>query len=199
MQLKIEYKKIKDLIPYEKNARKHQKYDVEQIAKSIEKYGFNDPVGIWSDKNIIVEGHGRVQACKLLGIKEVPCIRLDHLTEKERREYALLHNKTAELSEWDLDLLGEDLDGLDFGGFEIDWGIISPEDFGDGFSLSDSDVPKTRTITLSLSEDQYQIALRVIDAFGNDEVILHDFGNKNKKSNQLFEAVYLWAMQNELL
>lgn len=107
MELKIEYIKIDELTAYDKNARKHENYDVEQIAKSIEKYGFNDPIGIWSNKNIIVEGHGRVLASKKLGLKEVPCIRLDHLTNEERREYAIMHNKTAELSSWDFDILGE--------------------------------------------------------------------------------------------
>ena len=123
MELKIEYIKIDELTAYDKNARKHENYDVEQIAKSIEKYGFNDPIGIWSDKNIIVEGHGRVLASKKLGLKEVPCIRLDHLTNEERREYAIMHNKTAELSAWDDDLLRLELENLDFGDFDVDFGI----------------------------------------------------------------------------
>ena len=123
MELKIEYIKIDELTAYDKNARKHENYDVEQIAKSIEKYGFNDPIGIWSDKNIIVEGHGRVLASKKLGLKEVPCIRLDHLTNEERREYAIMHNKTAELSAWDDDLLRLELEDLDFGDFDVDFGL----------------------------------------------------------------------------
>lgn len=63
MELKIEYLPIKDLRPYEKNTRKHQKKDIDNIARSIEKFGMNDPIGIWKD-NIIVEGHGRLLACK---------------------------------------------------------------------------------------------------------------------------------------
>lgn len=122
-KLNIEYLPIKALKPYEKNARKHNKEDVSVIMKSIEKYGFSDPIGIWSDKNIIVEGHGRVEACKKLGIKEVPVIRLDHLTDEERRQYALMHNKSAELSSWDFDILGEELQDLDFGDLELDWGL----------------------------------------------------------------------------
>lgn len=134
--LKIEYIKIKDLKPYEKNARKHGDIDVEQIAKSIEKYGFNDPVGIWGD-NLIVEGHGRVLACKKLGITEVPCIRLDHLTDEERREYALLHNKTAELSEWDFDILAEEIGELDFDGIDVDWGLPEKSE-----EIIEDDVPE---------------------------------------------------------
>ena len=104
-ELKIEYLPVAELKPYEKNTRKHQKLDVDNIAKSIEKYGMNDAIGIWGKDNIIVEGHGRLMACKKLGIKTVPVVRLDHLTDEQRREYAIAHNATAELSVWDLDIL----------------------------------------------------------------------------------------------
>ena len=126
--LKIEYVDVAKLKPYDKNTRKHEDYDVSQIAKSIEQYGFNDPIGIWGKDNIIVEGHGRLLAAKKLGMKEVPCIRLDDLTDKQRREYAILHNKTAELSSWDFDLLAEDIGELDFSGFDIDWGFPENEE-----------------------------------------------------------------------
>ena len=126
--MNVEYIPVGQLKPYEKNARKHAEYDVGQIAASIEQYGFNDPIGIWGKDNIIVEGHGRLLAAKKLGMKEVPCIRLDDLTDKQRREYAILHNKTAELSSWDFDLLAEDIGELDFSGFDIDWGLPADVD-----------------------------------------------------------------------
>lgn len=126
--LKIEYVDVAKLKPYDKNTRKHEDYDVSQIAKSIEQYGFNDPIGIWGKDNIIVEGHGRLLAAKKLGMKEVPCIRLDDLTDEQRREYAIMHNKTAELSAWDFDLLATEIDGLDFSGFDIDWGLPADEE-----------------------------------------------------------------------
>lgn len=125
--LKIEYIDVAKLKPYDKNTRKHEDYDVSQIAASIEQYGFNDPIGIWGKDNIIVEGHGRLLAAKKLGMKEVPCIRLDDLTDEQRREYAIMHNKTAELSTWDFDLLAEDIGELDFSGFDIDWGLPSSD------------------------------------------------------------------------
>ena len=118
MELKIEYLPIKALKPYEKNTRKHQKKDVDNIARSIEKFGMNDPIGIWKD-NIIVEGHGRLLACKQLGMNEVPCVRLDHLTDEQRREYAIAHNATAELSIWDKDFLAEELESLDLSNFDF--------------------------------------------------------------------------------
>ena len=130
MDLKIEYIPVSDLKPYEKNARKHAAKDVEAIAASIREFGFDDPVGIWGD-NLIVEGHGRLQAAKKLGMKKVPCIRLDHLSDEQRRAYALAHNRTAELSEWDVGLLDLELDditdldmslfGFDMLRPEIDW------------------------------------------------------------------------------
>ena len=127
MELKIEYLPIKALKPYEKNTRKHQKKDVDNIAKSIEKYGMLDPIGIWKG-NIIIEGHGRMMACKQLGMTEVPCVRLDHLTDEQRREYAIAHNATAELSMWDLDILPDELADLDLDDFDFDFGIEDEEE-----------------------------------------------------------------------
>ena len=102
--------KINDLKPYSKNAKKHPKKQIECIKQSIKQFGFNDPIGIWQD-NIVIEGHGRLQALKELGYEEVECIRLDHLTDDERRAYTLAHNKVAE-SEWDFDLLNEEMDEI---------------------------------------------------------------------------------------
>ena len=115
-ELKIEYLTLDKLKPYDKNARKHQEADLSTIKASITEFGMSDPIGVWGEDNVIVEGHGRYLACKELGIDNVPVIHLDHLTDEQRRAYALAHNKTAEMSEWDIDLLGEELDGI----FDID-------------------------------------------------------------------------------
>ena len=123
MELKIEYLSTDDLRPYENNARKHADEDVDAIAASIKQFGFDDPIGIWSEDNLIVEGHGRLLAAKKLGMKTVPCIRLDHLSDEERRAYALAHNRTAELSGWDFDVRDEELariGGIDMSAFGFD-------------------------------------------------------------------------------
>lgn len=110
---------VVELLPYAKNARKHDTGDVDAIADSIKAFGFDDPIGIWGDKNIIVEGHGRLLAAKKLNMKYVPCIRLDHLSDEERRAYALAHNRTAELSSWLDDRLNEELDYLNSIGMDM--------------------------------------------------------------------------------
>lgn len=108
-ELKIEYLPLSALKPYENNARKHEKADLQTIEQSIKQFGMCDPIGIWSDQNIIVEGHGRLLALQELGYTEAPCIRLDHLTDEQRKAYALAHNKTAEMSEWDFEKLESEL------------------------------------------------------------------------------------------
>ena len=111
-KLKIEYVPLDALTPYENNAREHQEFDVAKIKKSIQEFGFNDPIGVWGKKNYIVEGHGRLLAAKELGLKEVPIIHLDHLDDEQRKAYALAHNRTAELSTWDFDKLQSELEEL---------------------------------------------------------------------------------------
>ena len=117
----LEYVPVGELQEYEKNARKHSDEDVGAIIESIREFGFDDPIGVWH--GVIVEGHGRLMAAKRLKMKEVPVIRLDHLTDEQRRAYALAHNKTAELSEWDFDLLDMEINDISLDmesfGFEL--------------------------------------------------------------------------------
>ena len=110
--LQVELINVNDLTEYEGNARAHGKDDIEAIEWSIQQFGFNDPIGIWSSDNVIVEGHGRLIAAKNLGMTEVPCIRLDHMTDEQRKAYAIAHNKTAELSAWDFQKLDLELAGI---------------------------------------------------------------------------------------
>lgn len=111
--LEVVYLSTGALKPYERNARKHEEKDIDAIVNSIKQFGFNDPIGVWGKDNLIVEGHGRLLAAKKLGMTEVPCIRLDELSDEQRRAYALAHNKTAELSGWDWEALDLELESIE--------------------------------------------------------------------------------------
>lgn len=126
---KIVYLKIKDLKLNDKNPRKNDEA-VSVVAKSIEKYGFKNPL-IVDKNNIVYCGNTRLKAAKKLKLDKVPCIIADDLTEEQIREYALLDNKTNEIALWDFDLLGEELAKLDLSDFDLDWGITEPLDFED--------------------------------------------------------------------
>jgi len=111
MNLKIEYIPIGEIKPYQRNAKIHTEEQVEQIKKSIEEFGFNDPLAIWNGE--IVEGHGRYLAAKELGLETLPVIRLDDLTDEQRRAYGIVHNQLTMNTGFDVDLLGLELDSLD--------------------------------------------------------------------------------------
>jgi len=109
--MKIEHTPVRELRPYAANARTHSKKQVKQIARSIAKFGFCNPVLIDDTKQIIA-GHGRVEAAKLLGIDAVPTCQLSHLSETDKRAYILADNKLAEKAGWDKELLAIELQGL---------------------------------------------------------------------------------------
>jgi DNA modification methylase len=109
--LQIEQRRISELQPNKRNARLHSKKQVHQIAASIREFGFNNPVLIDSD-GVILAGHGRVEAAKLVGLELVPVLRIDHLTDEQKRAYALADNKIALNAGWDLEMLALDLKEL---------------------------------------------------------------------------------------
>jgi ParB-like chromosome segregation protein Spo0J len=102
-QLTVTYAEIQNLVPYARNARTHSRRQIRQIADSIRTFGFTNPVLV-NRSRMIIAGHGRVAAAKLLGIIQVPTICLDNLTEDEIRAYILADNKLAEKAGWDLGL-----------------------------------------------------------------------------------------------
>ena len=114
--------KLSDLKPYEKNPRKNDD-TAKYVAESIKSFGFKVPIVIDKD-NVIVAGHTRYKAAKNLKLKEVPCIIADDLTDKQIKAYRLADNKVAEMSEWDFDLLNEELDSL----FNFDMTVFGFED-----------------------------------------------------------------------
>ncbi|MCB1420325.1 MAG: ParB N-terminal domain-containing protein [Notoacmeibacter sp.] len=130
--LHIDYRPIGALRPYPKNARTHSRKQLRQIADSIETFGFTNPVLI-DDDNMILAGHGRVEAARLLRMTEVPCVRLSSMTKAQKRAYVIADNKLALNAGWDDDLLAEELQAL-----------LNEDDFGfdvelTGFSIAEID------------------------------------------------------------
>ena len=128
-KLKIEYIHICEIKAYPNNAKIHTPEQIEQIKKSIQEFGFNDPIGIWHGE--CVEGHGRLIAALELGIEEVPIIRLDNLTDEQRKAYTLVHNKLTMNTDFDFSILEMELDSIT----DIDMG-----DFGFDLDIDNEDV-----------------------------------------------------------
>ena len=126
----VVYLKVASLKPYARNARVHSKKQIRQIADSIKRFGFTNPVLV-SDENEIIAGHGRVAAARLLEMETVPTIALSHLTESERRAYVLADNKLALNAGWDGDILAIELQGL----ADIDFDVSLT-----GFSIAEIDI-----------------------------------------------------------
>jgi DNA modification methylase len=115
----IEYRPVTALKPYPNNARTHSNQQVEQIAESIRRFGFTNPVLV-SDQGEIIAGHGRVAAAKLIGIEMVPTVRLSHLSDAQRRAYILADNKLALNAGWDQEILAIELQALIADDFEVE-------------------------------------------------------------------------------
>jgi hypothetical protein len=126
----VEAMPVTSLKPYARNARTHSRKQIRQIASSIRRFGFTNPVLI-SDDNEIVAGHGRVEAAKLLGHASVPTLRLSHLNAAERRAYVIADNKLALNAGWDREVLAIELQGL----IEMDFDLELT-----GFSLAEVDL-----------------------------------------------------------
>ena len=110
-----------NIVPYAKNAKKHDKTQIKNVAESIKQYGFVQPIVVDRD-GVIVIGHCRALAAKQLGMTEVPCVCVDDLTPEQVNALWLVDNKSNE-SDWDFDLLAEELPGLDLSAFDFDWGL----------------------------------------------------------------------------
>ncbi len=119
--MEITNKRIADIIPYAANAKKHDKRQINNVAESIKQYGFVQPIVIDRD-GVIVIGHCRALAAKKLGMEEVPCVCVDDLTPEQVNALRLVDNKSNE-SDWDYDLLADEIPGLDLSAFDFDWGL----------------------------------------------------------------------------
>ena len=123
--MEIQYRRLSEITPYENNAKTHDQTQINNVAESIRQYGFVQPIVVDRD-GVIVIGHCRALAAKKLGMESVPCVCVDDLTPEQVNALRLVDNKSNE-SDWDFDLLADELEGLDLTGFDFDWGLPEEE------------------------------------------------------------------------
>ena len=140
--LKIEYTDIDKLQPFKRNSRTHSRKQIQQIAESIRVFGFTNPVLVDDDQTILA-GHGRVAAGQLAGMKQVPCVRLSHMTAAQKRAYVLADNKLALNAGWDEEILAIELQGLQEIDLDFDLALT-------GFSTAEIDA----LVAMTFGEDQ---------------------------------------------
>lgn len=183
-KLQVVYKEVDDLIPYARNSKIHDETNVNLIAGSIKSFGFNNPV-LLDGENGIIAGHGRVLAAKKLGMKQIPTIELQGLSETEKRAYIITDNRLTEKSEWDKDMLGLeladlkalniDLDSIGFNESEVEELLGAESEFPE---IDDRDAPLTKTFTVNYDNaEDYEEVISKIEQFKEEGE-----GNNNAKA-----------------
>ena len=202
--------KVEDLIPYINNPRNNENA-VDKVASSISEFGFKNPIFV-DKNNVVVNGHTRLLASKKLGLKEVPVIVIDDLTDAQIKAFRIADNKTSEYAEWDEELLKielEQLEEMNFDlectGFDMDdieqmlnLGFdYSEDEFGEDFELPSGDKNPIQQRTFTLHDNQASLVDFVIneakEKYNDDE--LETFGNTNKNGNLLYMVVKEWVEQ----
>lgn len=194
--LKIENISINEITEYENNAKEHPEWQIEQIANSIQEFGFNDPIAINAD-NQIIEGHGRLLAAKQLGLTEIPCIVLTGLTEVQERAYIIAHNKIAMNTDFDIDRLQYELNALKVEDFDLELTGFSEYEIEklnysaldeikeSDYSSFSNEVNKnsaTFAVTLQFKKENEKEVTDFIKEKGKDEIIriiLNEIGGEN--------------------
>lgn len=193
---------VEKLIPYENSARTHSAEQVVKIAASIVEFGFTNPILV-SKNGIVIAGHGRLEAAKSLGLREVPVLVLPHLTEKQRRALTLADNRLAEDAGWDYDKLAHELDELR--GEEFDLPVIgfTREELNDLIgtpnevplpTLPTGDKSKFQNMTFTLHDEQAEqvrLALKVSVGMG-----AFDGKSDNGNGNALARVCKIFLTQN---
>lgn len=163
--MKIEMMLLLDIIPYERNAKKHPKTQIEQIKESISRFGNNDPIAI-DENNVIIEGHGRYLALKELGYELVPVIRLSHLSDQEKRAYILAHNKLTLNTDFDIELLQLELQNI----LDVDMSLF-------GFSASFFSHQDKEEIVMPVVKENSQIEAGQLYQLGSHRLMCGDVRN----------------------
>ena len=188
---------LTDIHPYARNPRKNDEA-VKNVAASIREFGFLVPLVI--DRNHeIVAGHTRYKAAKTLGMKTVPCVIADELTEDQIKAFRLADNKVGEMAAWDMDLLPLELADIAMPMADFGFEVISDEDFSENFTLDDGEKKPFQQISITVHDEQAKLILAAIQYVYDTNAVTETFTNENHNGNGLYEVVRQWAAQKKLL
>ena len=205
--MKIEQVKAEKLIPYEFNNKIHDETQVNRIANSIREFWFLQPLVI-DQNNIIIVWHGRFEASQKLWMKELPCVRVENLTDEQIKKFRILDNKLNE-SAWNEDNLKVELQELkNFNIWELeisiedlfpDLEIVWPDGFGDWFSLPDGDKDKFGQMKFILAEEQKELIEEAIKQVKETDLYKSqmNYRNENSNWNALYCIVSQWIALNQ--
>lgn len=202
--INIEYVPVAELIPYAANSRTHSDVQVTQIAASIREFGFTNPILV-NGENTIIAGHGRLLAARKLGLEEVPCVMLDHLSKAQQRALVIADNQLAMNAGWDMAMLAAEIAGLDDEKFQLDLlgfdmsfinELLGPVDEVDLPELKDGDREPFQQMTFTLHDeqaDQVKGAIEAAKAMGP-----FDSPNENGNGNAIARIceTFLTMVQN---
>ena len=184
--MKTEMMKLADLKPYAGNAKKHDEKQIKNVMQSIKDFGIIQPLVVDKD-NVLIIGHCRLIACKRLKLKEAPVVRLEDLTPEEANKLRLLDNKLNE-SEWDFDLLADDVPELDFSMYDIDWQL--PEIIEEDAEVIEDDVPEEVETRCKLGDIWQLGAHRLICGDSTDVNVINELMDNARADLVLTDAPY---------
>ena len=194
--MQIEYVDINSIKPYQNNPR-HNEEAIPYVMNSIREFGFKNPI-IIDKNNVIIAGHTRLESAKRLGMKEVPIIHADDLTEEQVKAFRLADNKVSEKAEWDFNMLDAELADLDIDMSEFGFENINVDDYGTDFSLPDGDKEPFMQITFTLSNEQAEEIKEKINEIKKDKSTMskyNNYGNDNANGNALYTIIKEWEKQ----
>lgn len=143
---------VKDLIPYEKNTKKHDDVQINNVAESIKQYGFVQPIVI-DKNNVVVIGHCRLLAAKKLKMAEVPCVSVDDLTEEQVKALRIVDNKSNE-SPWDFDFLADELAEINLDAFNFDFDVSFDDDDTETKEREEIALNESISIVIECADDE---------------------------------------------
>lgn len=195
--MNIQNLSLTDIRPYARNPRKNDEA-VKNVAASIREFGFLVPLVIDANHEIVA-GHTRYKAAQSLGLKTVPCVIADELSDEQIRAFRLADNKVGEMAQWDMDLLPLELADIALSMADFGFEVISDEDFSENFTLDDGEKKPFQQISITVHDEQAKLILAAIKYVYDQKAVTETFTNENHNGNGLYEVVRQWAVQKKLL